>query len=162
MKVAVGSDHAGVDVKKNICATLVKLGHEVIDVGPQTTDSVDYPDYAGQVCKLIQKGKVDRGILVCGTGIGMSVVANKHGGIRASLVTNEYTAKMSRAHGNANVLCLGARVVDNALIPEIIRIWMAEPFEGGRHEQRLKKLMELDAMIPIEEEGCCCGDGHCS
>ena len=151
MKVVVASDHAGVEVKKDICAAVAELGHEVVDLGPQNTDSVDYPDYASKACRMIQHGHADRGILICGTGIGMSVVANKHHGIRASLVTNDYTAKMSRAHGNANVMCIGSRVVENHLIPGLVRIWMNEPFEGGRHEQRLKKLMELDAKIPISE-----------
>ena len=151
MKVVVASDHAGVDAKKEICKTLLELGHEAIDLGPQTADSVDYPDYASKACRMIQHGRAERGILICGTGIGMSVVANKHRAIRASLVTNEYTAKMSRAHGNANVMCLGARVVDIRAMSQLVRIWTSEPFEGGRHEQRLKKLMELDAKIPMTE-----------
>lgn len=149
MIVAVASDHAGVEVKQGICKTLEKLGHTVLDLGPQTPDSVDYPDYASKACRMIQRQEAERGILICGTGIGMSVVANKHRAIRASLVTNAYTAKMSRAHGNANVMCLGSRVVENSSIPDLVTIWMSEPFEGGRHEQRLKKLMELDANIPM-------------
>ena len=144
MKIAVGSDHAGIEAKQSTLQALGALGHETVDVGPSKVESVDYPDYASKVCAKVQTGEVDRGILICGTGIGMSIAANKFEGIRAALVTDAFTAKMARAHNDANVLCMGARVVDPKAIPELVKIFATEPFEGGRHQGRVEKLSALD------------------
>ncbi len=137
MKIAIGSDHAGFPLKEAVKEFLIKEGYAVEDVGTHSEDSTDYPLYAQRVSRLVQEGKADMGILVCGTGIGMSITANKFRGIRASLCTNEYMARMSRRHNNANVLCLGSRVVGVDLALSIVKAWLSEDFEGGRHLKRL-------------------------
>ncbi len=137
MKVAIGSDHAGFPLKEAIKAFLIGAGRKVEDVGTHSETSTDYPLYAKKVSRLVQRGDVERGILVCGTGIGMSITANKFRGIRAALCTDEYTARMSRRHNNANILCLGSRVVGVDLALSIVKAWLSEEFEGGRHLERL-------------------------
>jgi ribose 5-phosphate isomerase B len=145
MKVAIGSDHAGFDVKTDLVRRLVELGCEVKDIGPGSTESVDYPEYGVRVARLVSGGEADRGILVCGSGIGMSIVANKIPGVRAALCANTHLARMARLHNDANVLCVGARVIGMGLIEEIVDTFLGTPFEGGRHGRRVDKIKELDA-----------------
>ncbi len=138
MKVAIGSDHGGFALKKVILVLLVELGYEIQDVGCYTLDSVDYPGFAAMVSAKVTSGEADRGILICGTGIGMSMAANKHQGIRAALCSEQYTAHMSREHNDANVLCLGERVTGSGVAEEIVRTWLSTPFGGGRHQRRIQ------------------------
>lgn len=137
MKVAIGCDHGGIDLKKNIIAVLRELGHEVEDQGSNSSDSVDYPNYAKLVTTLVKEGVCERGILICGTGIGMSMAANRIPGIRAALCHEMFSARMSREHNDANILCLGARVTGPGLAQEIVRTWMTSDFSGGRHQRRI-------------------------
>ncbi len=138
MKVAIGSDHGGFALKKVVLALLKELGHDIKDVGCHTLDSVDYPNFADLVCEQVVKGDVDKGILICGTGIGMSMAANKHKGIRAALCSEQYTACMSREHNDANILCMGERVTGPGVAEEIVRTWLSTPFGGGRHQRRIE------------------------
>lgn len=140
MLIAIGSDHAGLEMKTETIVLLKELGHECIDYGTDTPQSVDYPDFGEKVSDAVSKGKAERGILICGTGIGMSIVANKFPNIRAALCNELFSAKMSRLHNDANILVLGGRIVGKDLAKEIIRTWMTTPFEGGRHLNRLKKI----------------------
>jgi len=137
VKVAIGSDHGGYSLKEVILPLLKELGHEVLDVGCYNEESVDYPGFADLVCEKIDKGESDMGILICGTGIGMSMAANKHKGIRAALCSEHFTAQMSREHNDANVLCLGERVTGPGVAMEIVRTWLSTPFGGGRHQRRI-------------------------
>lgn len=137
MKIAIGCDHGGIDLKNIIVPLLREMGHETDDQGCFATESVDYPEFAKSVCSLVQAGRCDCGILVCGTGIGMSMVANRFDGIRAALCHEMYTARMSREHNDANVLCLGARVIGPGLAEEIVRTWVTTEFAGGRHQRRI-------------------------
>lgn len=138
MKIAIGSDHGGLALKTIILALLQKLGYEGDDVGCFDADSVDYPNFANLVCEKVSSGQADRGILICGTGIGMSMAANKHDNIRAALCSEQYTARMSREHNDANVLCLGERVTGPGIAEEIVRTWLSTPFDGGRHLRRIE------------------------
>lgn len=140
MKIALGSDHGGFALKSIVAKNLLLLGHEIEDVGCKSLESVDYPDYAHLVVSHITEGKCSCGILICGTGIGMSVAANRNPQIRAALCHDEYTARMSREHNDANILCLGARVIGEGVALELIKVWLATPFAGGRHQLRLAKL----------------------
>ncbi len=142
--IAIGSDHGGYALKKEIMAHLDKLGLEYTDYGTYDTGSCDYPDYAHIVCEKIQKSEALRGILVCGTGIGMSIAANKHKGIRAALCGDCFSAKYTRRHNDANVLCLGARVTGVGLAIEIVDAFLNNEFEGGRHAGRIGKIAELE------------------
>lgn len=142
MKIAIGNDHAGVDLKRYIIKNFKE--HVFINVGTDTYDSCDYPDYITIVAQEIQKGNADFGIAICGTGIGASIVANKHKGIRAALCTNEFMAEMARKHNNANVLVLGARVVGVDLAIHIINAFLQATFEGGRHQRRLDKIADIE------------------
>jgi ribose 5-phosphate isomerase B len=137
MKIAIGSDHAGYDLKMKVAEHLENLGHEVEDLGTRDTQSCDYPLYASKVAQAVARGECERGMLVCGSGIGMSMVANRTPGVRAVLATEPYAAKMSRRHNDANVLCLGGRFTGIEMAFEIIDTWLEEPFEGGRHQQRV-------------------------
>ncbi|MEW6593395.1 MAG: ribose 5-phosphate isomerase B [Thermodesulfobacteriota bacterium] len=137
MKVVIGCDHGGLLLKNGIVAVLTNLGHQIEDVGTFTSDSVDYPEFAKTVCAKVQDGSCQRGILICGTGIGMSMVANRFENIRAALCHELFTARMSREHNDANVLCLGARVIGPGLAEEIVRVWMTTDFAGGRHLKRI-------------------------
>ena len=137
MKVAIGCDHGGIDLKQTVVAVLQELGGEIDDQGCFSEESVDYPNFAQAVCSLVKNGSCERGILVCGTGIGMSMAANRFPEIRAALCTETFSARMSREHNNANVLCLGARVTGPGLAAEIVRTWMTVDFTGGRHQQRI-------------------------
>lgn len=140
MKVSVGSDHGGFDLKELVLAFLRDSGYEVVDVGCHSPTSCDYPDFAREVCEQVRSGACERGILICGTGIGMSIAANRHREIRAALCHEGFSARMSREHNNANVLCLGARVTGPELALDIVRQWMATEFSGGRHQRRLDML----------------------
>ncbi len=144
MKVAIGSDHAGFDLKEEIIRYLKANKIAVDDLGCHSKDAVDYPDYAKEVAQTVSKGKAESGILICGTGIGMSIAANKVAGVRAALVHDPFGAKMSREHNNANVLVLGARVIDKEKLTPILKEWFAATFEGGRHERRVGKINKLD------------------
>lgn len=137
MKIAIGCDHGGIALKNDTVAVLKGMGHEVDDAGCFSTESVDYPEFAKQVCAKVQAGACERGILICGTGIGMSMVANRFDGIRAALCHELFTARMSREHNDANVLCLGARVIGPGLAEEIVRTWVSTEFAGGRHLKRI-------------------------
>ena len=144
MRVAIGSDHRGYDVKRRIISVLEQLGHEILDLGPAGRDSVDYPDFAFQVAKAVSERRADRGILVCGTGIGMCIAANKVHGVRAAPCHDSITAEMSRRHNDANVLCLSADLLGEELIDRMVRIWLTTEFEGGRHARRVEKIQRYE------------------
>lgn len=138
--IALGADHGGVALKTRLAAALVEAGHQVQDYGTDGAASVDYPDYAHAVCAAIEEKRADFGLLVCGSGIGMSIAANRHAGIRCGLVHDVTTARLTRAHNDANVLALGARIIGEEVALDIVRVFLATDFEGGRHERRLAKL----------------------
>lgn len=144
MKIALGADHAGYLLKDRIRQYVSDGGHQVIDEGTNTSDSVDYPDYALKVAEDVAAGRAERGILVCGSGIGMAITANKIPGIRAANICSEYEAQMSREHNNLNVLTLGARIVDENSAKHIVQIWLDTPFSGGRHSNRLDKIHDIE------------------
>jgi ribose 5-phosphate isomerase B len=150
MRIAIGSDHRGYDAKRRIIALVQQLGHEVQDVGPFGNESVDYPDFALQVASAVGEQRVERGILICGTGIGMCIAANKVRGVRAAPCHDSITAEMSRRHNNANVLCLSADLLGDELMNRMVRIWLETEFEGGRHARRVDKIVrfEDDAHCP--------------
>lgn len=139
MKIAIGADHGGLELKERVKELLLELGHNVKDVGCHTPDSVDYPDIADVVTTALLENGCESGILICGTGIGMSIAMNRNAKIRAALCHDEYTARMSREHNNANVLCLGARVVGVGVAEEIVKTWLTTEFAGGRHQRRIDK-----------------------
>ncbi|MDI6860780.1 MAG: ribose 5-phosphate isomerase B [Caldisericia bacterium] len=143
MKIAIGSDHAGFELKEEIKKYLC-TEHDTIDVGTNSTESTDYPDFAKKVCDLILKKEVDLGILICGTGIGMSITANKFKGIYAALCYDKNTASLSRRHNNANVLCIGGRTTKKEDAIEIVKTFLEESFEGERHERRLNKIKDIE------------------
>jgi ribose 5-phosphate isomerase B len=144
MKITIGSDHAGYQMKEYLKSAIRELGHEVKDVGTFSEDSCDYPDLGEKVAEGVASGEYEQGVLVCGTGIGMSMVANKVPGIRAALCCNIFMAEMSRRHNDANVLVLGGRVIGADLAREMVRTFLATEFEGGRHERRIEKIMARD------------------
>jgi ribose 5-phosphate isomerase B len=148
MKIAIGSDHRGFDAKRRLLPLLRQMGHDVVDVGPVGNDSVDYPDYAYEVAKRVSEGRVDRGILICGTGIGMCIAANKVKGVRAAPCHDSITVEMSRRHNDANVLCLSADLLGDELIGRIVRLWLETDFEGGRHARRVEKIKRIEADQP--------------
>ncbi|MEV5029753.1 ribose 5-phosphate isomerase B [Paenibacillus sp. LPE1-1-1.1] len=148
MKIAIGADHAGYRLKDEVVPFLQSLGHEIEDVGCSCDQSVDYPDYALPVCDLVTSGKAERGILICGTGIGMSIAANKVRGIRCALVNDMFSAKATREHNDTNVLALGERVLGPGVALEIIRIWLETPFSNGeRHVGRVNKVMQIEEQF---------------
>jgi ribose 5-phosphate isomerase B len=144
MKIALGSDHAGYELKEVVAGYLSSVRVEFVDFGSRAGESADYVDYAAAACRAVLKGECDRAILFCGTGIGMSMAANKFPGILATVCWNRGTADVSRRHNNSNCLCLGGRVLDNAAALEIVRIWLETPFEGGRHVRRLAKIADIE------------------
>lgn len=145
MKIAIGADHAGYRLKDDIIKVIESLGHEVTDLGCDCADSVDYPDYSLPVCELVASGKADRGILICGTGIGMSIAANKYPGIRCALVHDTFSAKATREHNDTNVLAMGERVIGPGLAAEIVEIWLTTEFSGAeRHQKRIDKTMAIE------------------
>ena len=144
MKITIGSDHGAVELKESVKKVLADMKIEFNDVGTFGTDSVDYPDIAEKVCAEVVSGKSERGIVLCGTGIGISIAANKIKGIRCALCNDVYSAKKSREHNNANVLAMGGRVLGVGLAEEIVRAWFTAEFEGGRHERRINKIAALE------------------
>ncbi len=144
MKLAVGSDHAGFGLKEEIKVLLESEGHAIEDFGCYNEESCDYPDYARKLCEVVLDGVCERGVLVCGTGLGMSYTANRYKGIRAALCVNTEMARMSRAHNDANVLVLGARLIESDMAKNILRVWMETPFDGGRHIRRIRKIDGLE------------------
>ena len=144
MRIAVGNDHAAIDEKSAIVDHLTAAGHDIVDRGVNENESVDYPDFAAAVSREVASGGADLGILVCGTGIGMSIAANKIAGIRAALCHSAFTARMAREHNDANVLCLGARVLEPDAILEAVDTFLGASFEGGRHARRVGKIGALE------------------
>lgn len=144
--IVIASDHAGVEYKSALSEVIRTSGRDVRDLGPPDTSSVDYPDFAHMVADAVARGEAEMGVLICGTGIGMSLSANRHRGVRAALCHDAFTAEMSRRHNDANVLCLGARVVGLGVAEQMVRMFLDTPFEGGRHQRRVER-------IEIEREG---------
>ncbi|MFO0863350.1 MAG: ribose 5-phosphate isomerase B [Gemmataceae bacterium] len=144
MKIVLGSDHRGVDAKRRLVQMLRADGHEVTDVGPGDGESVDYPDYAAFVAHEVSHARADRGILICGTGIGMCITANKFRGVRAAPCHDSVTAEMSRRHNDANVLCLSADLLGDELIDRMVKIFLDTQFEGGRHARRVEKIVKIE------------------
>lgn len=142
--IAIGSDHGGYELKEHVKKHLVENGVEVKDFGTFSEASVDYPDCAKPVCEAVINGEAERGILLCGTGIGISIVANKYKGIRAALCSDVYSATMAKQHNNANILCLGGRVTGRELAFMIVDTWLKTEFEGGRHADRIKKIHDIE------------------
>ena len=145
MKIALASDHAGFSLKEETAHFLKGLGYQVLDFGTHNEESVDYPDFAHKVAVAVSLGQACLGILICGTGLGMAITANKVKGIRAVTCTDTFSARASRNHNNANVLCLGARVTGGGLALDIVKVWLESEFEAGRHERRLSKIMQIEA-----------------
>jgi ribose 5-phosphate isomerase B len=143
-RIVLGSDHAGLSLRAEAVRVAREAGFEVEDLGPAAGESVDYPDYAARVGQAVAGGRARFGVLVCGTGIGMSIAANKVKGVRAAHCTTEYEARMARAHNDANVLCMGERVIGLGLGGAVVAAFLAQPFEGGRHQRRVDKISALD------------------
>jgi ribose 5-phosphate isomerase B len=146
MKIAIGCDHRGFEVKTKVMELVAKLGHEVTDAGAFGGDSCDYPDVAADVARKVSSGEVERGILICGSGIGMCIAANKIPGVRAAPCHDDLTAEMSRRHNDLNVLCLSADMLGERLIDRLVEVWLNTPFEGGRHSRRIEKITELERV----------------
>ncbi len=146
-KFVIASDHGGLALKEAISAYLREKNVEICDLGTMNDDSVDYPDYGIKVARAVSLGEADRGILICGTGIGMSIVANKFPGIRAALITDEFTAQMSKEHNDANIIVMGGRVLSSAQAQKMVQIWLEASYEGGRHQRRLDKIANLEDDI---------------
>lgn len=147
MRIAVGSDHRGHAVQQRIAALLRSAGHEVVERDNSGEESSDYPDVAAEVASAVSQGQVDRGILICGTGIGMSIAANKLPGVRAAVCHDDITAEMSRRHNDTNVLCLSADLLGTRLIERMVEIWTNTEFEGGRHARRVEKIREIESRF---------------
>ncbi|MGK7345243.1 MAG: ribose 5-phosphate isomerase B [Candidatus Nitrospinota bacterium M3_3B_026] len=143
-RIVIASDHGAFELKQAVAAYLKEKGYEVTDMGVHEEKSVDYPDYGEKVAKAVSKGEFKRGILLCGTGIGMSITANKFPGVRATLAYDNYTAKMSRLHNNSNILVMGGRTTAMDVAKDVVDIWLATPYEGGRHDRRLDKIKKLE------------------
>ncbi|RLA79711.1 MAG: ribose 5-phosphate isomerase B [Epsilonproteobacteria bacterium] len=146
MTYYIGADHAGIEIKSYVKELFEAKGHKVEDLGPFNKDRVDYPDFAAKVCKSVLEDKGSKGILICGTGLGMSMAANKFDGIRAALCHNEYSAAMAREHNDANILCMGERVSGQGMVEAIINAWDSNEFAGGRHAGRVEKINALSKM----------------
>lgn len=144
MKIAVGCDHGGFILKEPVIQALKEQGCEVLDLGCNAGERVDYPQYGQKVAEAVAEGKADRGIVICGTGLGISISANKVPGIRAALCTNEFMAMMSRRHNNSNVLALGGRVIGEELAVDIVKTWLTTEFEGGRHQRRIDQIADIE------------------
>ncbi len=144
MKIAVGSDHAGYELKEKVENHLIEQGKDIEDYGTNGNNSVDYPDFAVAVAESVSKGKIEKGILICGTGIGMSIAANKFPHVRAALCYDVYSAEMSRKHNNANILVLAGRALDSEVALKMVDAWLKTEFEGGRHKNRLDKISEIE------------------
>ncbi len=144
MRIAVGSDHRGFRLRGKIVELLGSLGQEVFDLGTHSEEHVDYPDIAAAVAEKVSRGEVDRGILICGTGLGMCIVANKYPGVRAAPCHDDLTAEMSRRHNDLNVLCLSGDILGDRLVDRLVEIWLNTAFEGGRHARRVEKIASLE------------------
>ncbi len=144
-KIAIASDHAGREMKDEVADFLRKMGLHVVDMGVNDDTSVDYPDYGVLVARAVSEGEFARGVLVCGTGVGMSILANKFPRVRAALVNNVYTAKMVKEHNNANILVLGGRLLGKGIAEEMVRTWIETKFLGGRHQRRLDKIADIES-----------------
>ena len=147
MRIAIGCDHEGVALKNEITPILEELNFELVDYGTKDEESVDYPDFGEKVSMAVSKEDVDRGILICGTGIGMSIVANKFPNVRAALCSEDYSAKMSRLHNNSNLLVLPGRMIDADTAKNIVKMWFQTDFEGGRHQRRLDKIKAIEERV---------------
>ncbi len=154
MRIVIGADHRGFEIRSRVVETAKRLGHETVDVGTFSPEAVDYPDVAAEVSRLVSRGEAERGILVCGTGLGMCIAANKISGVRAAPCHDETTTEMSRRHNDANVLCLSADLLGERLIEKMIEIWLKTPFEGGRHARRLEKIVEIERQVEAERRNC--------
>jgi len=146
-KIAIASDHGGFSLKENIIAFLIKKGLEIDNLGTHSTDSVDYPDYGIKLAQAIIDKKFLRGILICGTGVGMSIVVNRFPGIRGALCSDVYTARMCREHNDSNILIMGGRIIDISLAIEILETWLNTEFKGGRHQRRLDKMNQIEKNL---------------
>ena len=147
--IAIASDHGGFSLKVDIVSFLNELGCQVNDMGPKNQNSVDYPDYGIRIAQAVTQNTDSRGIVICGTGIGMSIVVNRFPGIRGTLCSDLYTAKLCREHNDSNILIMGGRVVGYGLAREIVKVWLSTPFEGGRHQKRLDKINQFDESNKI-------------
>lgn len=147
MRVAIGCDHRGFAVRSKLVELLTQRGHEVVDAGVATPDPVDYPDVAALVAEKVSRKEVDRGILICGTGLGMCIAANKFPGVRAAPCHDDLTAEISRRHNDLNVLCLSADLLGERLIDRMVEIWLDTPFDGGRHARRVEKILALEKEV---------------
>jgi len=150
----VGTDHAGYEVKQAVVAMLRQAGHRVTDMGADSAESSDYPDYAERVAAAVSAGEADRGVLLCGSGIGMDIAANKFRGVRAAVVWDRATTEVSRSHNDANVICLGARVLSPQALLDLIRYWLTVPFAGGRHARRVDKIRRIERRNLGGGHGC--------
>ena len=150
-KIAIASDHGGFDLKESIIAHLLNTDWKVDDLGPYSGDPVDYPDCGIKLAEEVSGGKVERGIVICGTGIGMSIVVNRFPGIRGTLCSDLFTAKLCREHNDSNILVMGGRVIGKGLAAEIVNTWLNTPFEGGRHQRRLDKINQIDVSLKSKE-----------
>jgi len=151
-KIAIASDHGALELKNKVVNRLVELGYEPQDMGVHEDTSVDYPDYAAKVAESVSSKRFGKGILLCGTGIGMSITANKFPGVRATLAYDNYTARMSRLHNDSNILVMGGRTTSEDAAYDILETWLNTPYEGGRHDRRIKKISELENNFPITGE----------
>lgn len=163
MKIGVGSDHRGFSIKQKLLALLQKLGHEVEDFGTNAEVPVDYPDFASRVAAAVSEGQVERGILICAIGVGMSIAANKFPGVRAATCHDNITTELSRRHVDANLICLSADLLGERLIDQMIKIWLRTSFDGGRHARRVGKIREIEQIVArralptsIRSRGCRC------
>jgi ribose 5-phosphate isomerase B len=148
VKLAIGCDHGGFELKQEILKFLKTVANlEVLDLGPAGGESVDYPDFGAKVAEAVARGTMDRGILICGTGIGMSIVANRYPNVRAALCHDHFTAQMSREHNDANILVLGERVTGKGVALELVKTWLDTPFAGGRHQKRLDKIANIEKTV---------------
>jgi ribose 5-phosphate isomerase B len=153
MKIAIGSDHRGFHLKEKLASLLHTKGHEVDDEGTSVPESVDYPDFAVLVARKVSNHTVERGILICGTGIGMAIAANKFPGVRAAPCTDEITAEISRRHNDLNILCLPADMISPRTVERMVEVWVDTDFEGGRHSRRVEKILEIERnMCNFSEE----------
>ncbi len=150
-KIAIASDHGGFELKESVIAHLLNISWEVDDLGSYSEDSVDYPDYGIKLAKAVAEEKVRRGIVICGTGVGMSIVVNRYPGVRGALCSDVFTAKLCREHNDSNILIMGGKGIGKRLAAEIVNTWLNTPFEGGRHQRRLDKINQIDTSIKSKE-----------
>jgi len=151
MRIAIGSDHRGFHLKEKVAALLREKGHEVKDAGTTATESVDYPDFAAEVAQQVSNTDAERGILICGSGIGMAITANKFPGVRAAPCTDEITAEISRRHNDLNVLCLSADMLSPRSVERMIELWINTQFEGGRHSRRIEKIHQIEENLTSDD-----------